>query len=150
MQFLKRTMTWRSVLETGSVRFCVKPPSPSTSLFTVGAIHMKPLLPRITDAPQVRLWKWVFRRFTSDGNTLTKIPCESCGVVFIITAVVGYSPRCDNLLSHISNFVYEGTHCHHRIYFVLLLRSDHLPVNIFASYVHPRQIVVSIRLKCMV
>lgn len=30
---------------------------------------MKPLLPRITEAPQGRSWKWVFCRFTREGET---------------------------------------------------------------------------------
>lgn len=30
---------------------------------------MKPLLPRITEAPHGRSWKWVFCRFTREGET---------------------------------------------------------------------------------
>lgn len=77
IQFLNRTITSRSARGTGSLKFCVNPPVPSTSVFIVGEIQMKPLFPSMTDAPHVKLWKCVLRRFISDGNTLTKIPCDN-------------------------------------------------------------------------
>lgn len=149
IQFLKRTMTWRSVCATGSVRFCVKPPLPSTSLFTVGDIHMKPLLPRITDAPHVRLWKWVLLRFTSDGNTLTNIPCDN----WVRRRRIVKRPQIKNrlvaidLLFHISNFVYTARHYRHHICSELQLRSGHLLANTFSSCAHPQRIVFSAHLK---
>lgn len=77
IQFRSRTITSRSARGTGSLRFCVNPPVPSTSVFIVGDIQMKPLFPRMTDAPHGKLWKCVLRRFISDGNTLTKMPCDN-------------------------------------------------------------------------
>lgn len=77
IQFRSRTIVSRSVRGTGSLRFCVKPPLPSTSVLTVGDIQTKPLLPNITDAPHIKLWKCVLHRLISDGNTLTKTPCDN-------------------------------------------------------------------------
>lgn len=55
IQFRSRVMTSRSALGTASERFCVKPPSPSTSVLIVGEIQMNPLLPKIIDAPHGKL-----------------------------------------------------------------------------------------------
>lgn len=77
IQFRRRTITSRSDRGTGSLRFCAKPPLPSTSVLIVGEIQMKPLLPKITDAPHVKLWKCVLHRLINDGNTFTRMPCAN-------------------------------------------------------------------------
>lgn len=45
----------------------------------MGLIQMKPLLPRMMLAPQSMLWKWFLQRFTSEGGTVTSVPCVSWG-----------------------------------------------------------------------
>jgi len=78
IQFRKRAITFRSAIGTTSFRFSVKPPKPFCSpSLTVADIHINPLLPRMMLAPHGRLWKWVLRRFTKEGNTFTKTPWHS-------------------------------------------------------------------------
>lgn len=65
-------LKWRT-----SSKFCTNPPMLSSSLLTVGLIQMNPFLPMMRLIPNSRLWKWVLLCLISEGNTLTRTPCES-------------------------------------------------------------------------